>query len=124
MHYCEQHQIIRPKYSTLQSIVSKAILREENRLVVKLGSLLNKESKDTLDSLISNDNTISSLALLKQDAKSFTTTEMEAELVKQKRLLRYIKNQNMFFYILVFLGRILIIMLISVNTIARIELMK
>lgn len=94
MHYCEQHQIIRPKYSTLQSIVSRAILREENRLVVKLGNLLNKVSKDTLDSLVSNDKTISSLALLKQDAKSFTTTEMEAELVKQKKIVDIYKKSK------------------------------
>ena len=94
LHHCEQHQIIRPKYSTLQSIVSRAILREENRLAVKLGNLLNKESKDTLDSLVSNDKTISSLALLKQDAKSFTTTEMEAELVKQKKIVEIYKKSK------------------------------
>ena len=42
LHYCEQYQVVRPKYSTLQSMVSKAITREENRLLTKLENILDK----------------------------------------------------------------------------------
>ncbi len=84
LHYCEQFRIIRPKYSTLQSLVSKAIAREENRLTTKLAVLLDKNSRIILDSLLTKNDTISSLALLKKDPKGMATKEMEAELEKQR----------------------------------------
>ncbi|WP_440618015.1 DUF4158 domain-containing protein, partial [Cysteiniphilum sp. 6C5] len=87
LHYCEQYQIVRPKYSTLQSIVSRAITREEKRLLTKLGNLLDKASRVTIDGLISNEKTISDLALLKKDPKGLTTSEMEKELAKQNNIL-------------------------------------
>lgn len=86
LHYCEQYRIIRPKYSTLQSLVSKAIAREENRLTTKLAVLLDKDSRTILDSLLTKNDTISSLALLKKDPKGLATKEMEAELEKQRNI--------------------------------------
>ncbi|MDR3441944.1 MAG: DUF4158 domain-containing protein [Legionella sp.] len=39
LEFFEQYKTIYPKYSILQSIVSKAISREENRLILKLERL-------------------------------------------------------------------------------------
>jgi TnpA family transposase len=86
LDHCENHQIIRPEYSTLQTLVSGALLREENRLSVKLAALLDKSSRIVLDDLIAKGETVSELALLKKDPKGLITTEMEAELSKQKNL--------------------------------------
>jgi len=94
LHYCEQYQVVRPKYSTLQSIVSRAIIREEKRLVVKLGNLLDKPSRETLDGLITNEKTISGLALLKKDPKGLSTSEMEKELSKQKNISMVFENSK------------------------------
>ncbi|MBA3537627.1 MAG: DUF4158 domain-containing protein [Tatlockia sp.] len=87
LEYCEQHQIIRPKYSTLQSIVSKAISREENRLTLKLERLLNKVEKTDLDSLLAKGDLFHNLTLLKKDPKNFNTKEMQKELSKQRKIL-------------------------------------
>lgn len=80
LEFCERHKTIRPKYSTLQSIVSKAILREENRLNLKLERLLNKTEKADLDSLLTKEDLFHHLTLLKKDPKSFNTKEMHKEL--------------------------------------------
>ncbi len=61
LDFCEQNKIIRPKYSTLQVIVSRAVLREENRLLVKLGNLLDAQSRLTLDELLEQDDSITKL---------------------------------------------------------------
>ena len=71
LEFCEQHKIIRPKYSTLQRIVSKAISREEKRLTLKLERLLNKIEKNHLDSLLAKDALFHNLTLLKKDPKNF-----------------------------------------------------
>ena len=86
LNFCEKNNVIRPEYSTLQSIISRAVIREEKRLIVKLGTLLNKASRNTLDDLIASSDTISNLSLLKKDPKGLTTTEMEAELTKQQNI--------------------------------------
>ena len=53
-------------------------------MAVKLGNLLDKEARTTLDNLIKKSNTISELSLLKKDPKGLKTTEMEKELSKQQ----------------------------------------
>lgn len=94
LHYCEQHKIIRPEYSTLQGIVSRATLREENRLIVKLGNLLDAQSRLTLDDLLAKDDAITKLTLLKQDPKGLATKEMEGELSKQQNVANLFKQSK------------------------------
>ena len=65
LNFCEQQKTVRPKYSTLQSLVSLSILREEKRLGEKLSWLLDKTSRETLDQLLNSNATISNLTLLK-----------------------------------------------------------
>ncbi|HGC5671331.1 TPA: DUF4158 domain-containing protein, partial [Legionella pneumophila] len=95
LEFCEQHKTIRPKYSTLQSIVSKAINREENRLTLKLERLLNKGEKADLDSLLAKDDLFHNLTLLKKDPKNFKTKEMQKELSKQKKIVALFNKSKM-----------------------------
>ena len=87
LELCEQRKTIRPKYSTLQTIVSKAIIREENRLTQKLDRLLNKVEKADLDDLLAKEDLFHHLTLLKKDPKNFNTKEMQKELSKQKKII-------------------------------------
>lgn len=84
--FCEHQKTVRPKYSTLQSLVSSSISREENRLGERLGRLLSKSSRETLDKLLNSDDTISDLTLLKQDPKTFATNHMRKELDKHQKV--------------------------------------
>lgn len=95
MGFCEQNQVIRPKYSSLQKIVSKAINREENRLVLKLERLMNKAEKADLDSLLTKDDLFYNLTLLKKDPKNFNTKEMQKELSKQKKITALFKKSKL-----------------------------
>lgn len=95
LEFCEQHKIIRPKYSTLQGIVSKAISREENRLTLKLERLLNKIEKANLDSLLAKEDLFHNLTLLKKDPKNFNTKEMQKELSKQRKILALFNKAKM-----------------------------
>ncbi len=86
LHFCESKQIVRPQYSTFQKLVSKAVIREENRLTERLTRALDSASREKLDELVTNINTISELSMLKKDLKGFMTTEMETESDKRKSI--------------------------------------
>jgi TnpA family transposase len=75
-------KIIRPGYSTLQKIVSSTLTQERQRLKTCLQQLLTTENQQNLKQLIENENTLSELAALKQDAKSFGSTMMGIECKK------------------------------------------
>ena len=86
LHFCESKQIVRPQYSKFQKLVSKAVIREENRLTARLTRALDSVSREKLDGLIKNINTISELSLLKKNPKGFLTREMEMEADKRKEI--------------------------------------
>src|SRR6185437_1467143 len=71
LSYLKQQKIIRPQYTTLQNIVITAINSEKaliNKLIME--QISPNENKLIL-ALISNENTLSELAAIKQDAKDF-----------------------------------------------------
>lgn len=86
LHFCESKQVVRPQYSKFQKLVSKAVIREETRLTARLTRTLDTASREKLDELIRNINTISELSLLKKDPKGFLTREMEMEADKRKEI--------------------------------------
>ena len=94
LHYCELKQVIRPQYSTLQKLVSNAVTREENRLIIKLSRLLDMNIRKQLDSLVESTDTVSALSLLKKDPKSFATREMEGELSKKQDVTEIYKKSK------------------------------
>lgn len=77
-------RIVRPGYSTLQTIIRDALTAERVRLEQLIGAALTESTRETLQQLLVRENTLSDLAALKQDAKSFRYRQMGLE--RQKRL--------------------------------------
>ena len=84
MAFLVGHRIVRPGYSTLQDLIASALTAERERLEQLVGLALTDESRDALQQLLVRENTLSDLAALKQDAKSFRYRQMGLE--RQKRL--------------------------------------
>ena len=77
-------RIVRPGYSTLQTIIRDALNTERDRLEKLIEAAITDEARETLELLLANDSALSELAALKQDAKSFRYRQMGLE--RQKRL--------------------------------------
>jgi hypothetical protein len=85
--FCRQSNLIRPAYSTMQSIVSVALQNERDRMLNRMSSYLNKRARLALDALLENDDSFYQITLLKKDPKDFSTREMQREVAKQQALL-------------------------------------
>ncbi|MBN2689471.1 MAG: Tn3 family transposase, partial [Gammaproteobacteria bacterium] len=85
--FCQRNNLVRPGYSTMQTIVSMALADERNRLLNKVSTLFDKGARTALDNLLESENNFYRLTLLKKSAKDFSTTEMRKEITKQRYLL-------------------------------------
>jgi TnpA family transposase len=86
LNFLEKEKIIRPGYTTLQTIVIKALSQERQRLKSCLKSHLTEAHRQNLDQLLKNEDSISELAALKQDAKNFGYMMMGIERKKHETL--------------------------------------
>jgi TnpA family transposase len=77
-------RIVRPGYSTLQTIIRDSLSTERERLEQLVEAALTDASREALHQLLVRESTLSDLAALKQDAKSFRYRQMGLEI--QKRL--------------------------------------
>lgn len=77
------HKIIRPGYTTLQELVSRVLSDERQRLGRILTEQLDDATIADLDKLIERDDTLSRLAVLRQDARDFGWRQMVHE--REKR---------------------------------------
>lgn len=77
------HNIIRPGYTTLQELVSRTLSDERQRLGRILTERLDDATIDGLNTLIERDDTLSRLAILRQDARDFGWRQMVQE--REKR---------------------------------------
>jgi TnpA family transposase len=77
-------RIVRPGYTTLQDLIGNALTAERGRLEQLIESALTDATRAALQELLMGENTLSDLAALKQDAKSFRYRQMCME--RQKRL--------------------------------------
>ena len=77
-------RIVRPGYTTLQDLIASALTAERERLEQLVEVALTDTDRDALQQLLVHDGTLSNLAALKQDAKSFRYRQMGLE--RQKRL--------------------------------------
>jgi TnpA family transposase len=84
--YLNEHKIVRPGYTTLQTLISEALSAERQRLGSLLAEVLDDAAMDTLAQLLVRDDTLSELAALKQDAKDFGWRQMVREREKRTRL--------------------------------------
>ena len=78
-------RIVRPGYTTLQDVIANGFSVERDRLAQLIGSALTDSVRNALQQLLVHENTLSDLAALKQDAKSFRYRQMGLE--RQKRLM-------------------------------------
>jgi hypothetical protein len=79
--FMQKKKILRPGYTTLQTIVSKVLNAERNRLEVILRESLTIDDKSALQKLLleKEAETLSGLADLKQDTKDFKARMISAE---------------------------------------------
>ena len=85
-HFLKEQKIVRPGYTTLQTVVSEALVSESLRIKTFLQKHLTEIDKKLLQVLIRNDDTLILLAALKQDAKNFNFTQMNVETKKHQLL--------------------------------------
>ena len=81
--FLHEQKIVRPGYTTLQSLISETLSVERNRLGKILNETLGEADKLALQQLLVREDTLSGLAALKQDAKHFGYHMMVME--RQKR---------------------------------------
>lgn len=81
--WLNEHKIIRPGYTTLQELVSRVLSDERLRLERILAERLDGTTIAGLGKLIERDDTLSRLAVLRQDARDFGWRQMVHE--REKR---------------------------------------
>lgn len=79
LSYLTEQKIIRPQYTTLQTIVSSIINTERKRLTAILQTSLTPEEKSALQGLLVDEGSLSKLAAIKQDARNFKARMMSRE---------------------------------------------
>ncbi len=84
--HLNEHKIIRPGYTTLQTLISEALSAERRRLGALLTGMLDDAAQTGLAQLLARDDTLSELAALKQDAKNFKLRQMTNEREKRIKL--------------------------------------
>jgi hypothetical protein len=84
--WLNERKIVRPGYTTLQTLISEALSIERGRLGGLLSDTLDDAARTALAQLLARDDTLSELAALKQDAKNFKWRQMANEREKRARL--------------------------------------
>ena len=84
--YLKEQKIVRPGYTTLQTVISEALSSERNRLGKLLDDMLDESTKETAQQLLLREDTLLGLAALKQDAKNFGFRQMVLERKKRATL--------------------------------------
>ncbi len=82
--FLKARKIVRPGYTTLQTIITDALTAERRRLEQLIESSLAADTNVALRNLLVREGTLSELAALKQDAKNFRYRVMATE--RQKRI--------------------------------------
>jgi TnpA family transposase len=77
--YLKQQKIIRPQYTTLQKAVITAINAEKARIANILTKLITPDESKLIMALLNNEDTLSELAAIKQDAKDFKPRMLQQE---------------------------------------------
>ena len=69
-----------PAYSTLQTIISKAIAAENERTSITLRTILSKSLKERLNTILTSEDSNALLTTIKKLPKDFTHREMSKEI--------------------------------------------
>ncbi len=85
--YSHKFQFVFHAYSTVQKIISRILIEEENRIFELLTQLMDTKLKDDIDSLIEKENkTRYLLTLIKNPSSGFSYSSVLKELKKKKSL--------------------------------------
>ena len=84
--YLNEQKIVRPAYTTLQTLISEALSTERSRLFGLIAEMLDESTQNVLGQLLVREDTLSGLAALKQEAKHFGYRQMVLERKKQATL--------------------------------------
>ncbi|RLV57975.1 Tn3 family transposase [Parashewanella curva] len=84
LSYCQQHRIVKPSYSAFQLLISEALNAEQSRLFNIIYKHTDTKLQIQLDKLLTNDDLLYQLTLLKKDQKNFSTTEIKTTVEKQQ----------------------------------------
>lgn len=79
LSFLQEQKIVRPGYATLQIIVRDMLNVERNRLCTIINESLQENDKESLQKLLLEEDVLSGLAALKQDAKDLKARMMKAE---------------------------------------------
>ena len=77
--YLNEQKIVRPSYTTLQTLIGDALSYERTRLGKLIAEMLDDSAKNALGQLLVREDTLLGLAALKQDAKHFGFRQMVLE---------------------------------------------
>ena len=81
--FLNNQKIVRPGYTTLQTIIGDALTSERNRLEQLIDEIVDESARTELKKLLVREDTLSGLAAIKQDTKNFSYLMMVVE--RQKR---------------------------------------
>jgi len=84
--YLEKAKVVLPAYSTIQKIISKAIIKERERLSAFGQQYINVDVEKTLQELLTLEDNSYKLTLLKKEPKDFNHKQISHEIDKQKLL--------------------------------------
>ncbi len=84
--YFKTYRIVRPGYTTLQTLMSQVLEKERKRLNEIISQLIDESTATGLQDLLIREQTLSELAAIKQDARNFKYQVMRAERHKLKIL--------------------------------------
>lgn len=83
LNYLDQERISIPGYSTLQKIISRVLLEEQERLQSIISKNIPQNVDKILQKLLDNDEQMYGVTILKKDAKGFNYTEVMREIDKK-----------------------------------------
>ncbi|MCP4268038.1 MAG: Tn3 family transposase [Candidatus Brocadiaceae bacterium] len=86
LNYTETHQIVTPAYSLLRKIIGQALVVETSRLESILSGNLSNDIAESLDKLLSADEGMYELTLLKKEPKNFSYKVIVCEIQKREAI--------------------------------------
>ncbi len=86
--HLENHRVVLPSYTSMQDIVSKALVKERHRLGNLAKKYINSAIEVALENLLTREDSLYFLTLLKKEPKDFSHKEISQEISKQQILLQ------------------------------------
>jgi len=86
MDYLEDHHIVIPAYSYIQSTVGRVLSYEQNRLIKLIHNYLKPSDVDSLKQLLDDSNGLYEITKLKHEPKDFSAGEIKYEIHRKQQI--------------------------------------